>query len=290
MTTSTNEMQWAYAKAYGKFVEACGDTAGWLINLHQRQQTIGMLASRLGDMVSFLRDLRKGKFDSTLKKLKKSRSNAPKTLADNFLELHFGWEPIVKDIGATINLLDSPFSDKPVSKSSRVKNSWKYKEGSFPAVWEASHDVTAVVKIGAKVRVTNENLYLGAKLGLTNLAAVVWDAVPFSFIADHFANIGNYLQSFSDFQGIELIDPYVTYYGTVVTDTTYQDGKDVYHPNEQVLKLRIGSRYVSLWRELGVPNLRLQLKPYNFTLTKALVYSALLVNRLPGLAHYPPRV
>lgn len=63
-----------------------------------------------------------------------------------------------------------------------------------------------------RVRVTNPNLLLFNQLGLVNPAYVLWDAVPFSFVADWFLPVGRYLQSYSDWVGLHLDDPMTTYH------------------------------------------------------------------------------
>lgn len=74
---------------------------------------------------------------------------------------------------------------------SLVRNSWT---GKF------------IVRLQARVRISNPNLYEANRLGLTNPAAVAWEVVPFSFLIDWFVNVGEVIGGYTSELGLEITD------------------------------------------------------------------------------------
>jgi hypothetical protein len=54
------------------------------------------------------------------------------------------------------------------------------------------------------VRITNPNLFLANRLGLLNLPGVAWDLIPWSFVVNMFTNMGQMVNSLTDFVGVEV--------------------------------------------------------------------------------------
>ncbi len=133
--------------------------------------------------------------------------------------------------------------------------------------------------ISSRVRVDNPNLFLASRLGLTNPAAVAWELVPYSFVVDWFVNVGDYLNQFSEFHGVTLINPYHTIY-------TRMKGKGAkwYHPTPDYWRgyelFCSGNRTV---RNLGFPSITLRPKPGWFlSPSRALTAASLVIQRLKG--------
>lgn len=80
---------------------------------------------------------------------------------------------------------------------------------------------TARVRYQATLRITNPNLFLMNQLGLINPAVVFFELVPFSFIFNWFHNLSDVLSQWSDWLGLELIDPF-TGSKTVVNGTEWR--------------------------------------------------------------------
>jgi hypothetical protein len=131
----------------------------------------------------------------------------------NYLEYHFGWEPLMKDIDNLMEIYHSPLRNKhgwpvrgvgtsggPQAPASHPN----FAIGTYYA-WGAS------VAIRARVKVQNVDLYRLEQLGLLNPAVLAWELVPFSFVVDWFTNVGDYLASFTDFIGLELTFPQTVY-------------------------------------------------------------------------------
>lgn len=58
-----------------------------------------------------------------------------------------------------------------------------------------------LVGLGLTAQVENPMLYLRERLGANNVAKIAWAVVPFSFVIDWFANIGDILNSMAYYEG-----------------------------------------------------------------------------------------
>lgn len=271
--------------AYEKFRGAVSDQAGMLINLHQRQQALDMIEKRTLQIVRFVGHLRNKKFhlaarELGLKKPPRTRKHHEKRgVASNFLEYHFGWEPIVKDIYTAAELLQLPFHEKSVKgKSPRVEDKqwldWYNRDFRV---------MTTQCRLTGTVVLTNPNLWLLNQLGLLNPAIVAWDAVPFSFILDWFGTLGTYLNSLTDFLGLELKN---------VCAGTRVDCKTVTYAGREgtgwgtgmplVYDVATTIEEVCVRRTLGLIGPSVHLRPLKrLSITRAATAVALLVQKLP---------
>jgi len=196
--------------------------------------------------------------------------------SDVFLEFHFGWVPLVKDIGAAVDVLQSPFNGKVTVKgrgTAQAETGVKPAPGSFGT--NQLHVWTSRVQIIADLHVTNPNLYLANQLGLVNPVAVVWEVIPFSFVLDWFANVSSFLAQATEFMGLELRRPATTHYLSDVVTSWYGS-----RPVSAVK--RISGLYCR--RSPGISKPDLQMKPFRgFSLTRGVTAVSLLLQQLKGV-------
>jgi hypothetical protein len=202
-------------KAYERFKDACrnGDGADLGTNLAERRQAMDMMTARLLQLGRFSRRLRKLDFVGAGRELGITKDSLPKGLkpkakafSNNWLEYHFGWSPLVKDIGGAIDTLNKGIPPTRVRGSATVRFDTRVRDFGRP--YNFSDYVQKVrVSMVADVTITNPNLWLANQLGLINPAALAWELVPFSFVVDWFGNVGNYLSSFTDFAGVAISLP-----------------------------------------------------------------------------------
>jgi hypothetical protein len=161
------------------------------------------------------------KEDDTWELRLKRRSSA---FGSNYLEFHFGWEPLMKDIVNTWDIFMDPMRDKyGLLVVGRGKASAKSATGNPSILFStfANFSWGSRVSVRARVKINNIDLYRAEQLGLLNPAVLAWELVPFSFIVDWFANVGDYLASMTDFMGLDLVYPQSTHLGTIVEDNYY---------------------------------------------------------------------
>lgn len=217
----------AFNKAYSRFIDKIGDQAGIGIDLAQYRQANQMIENRANKLISFTRALvgrsplgvarSLGIAAKRAQAVMKTRHGTSRTLADLWLEFHFGWKPLVQDIYAAGEVLSEPLKSTRVKASATLPFTTHYGSGS-PA--SSYFDITAKarVRFGADIEVINPNLRLLQQLGILNPAVVLVDAVPWSFVLGWFHSFQEYLSSFTDFAGLRLHKLYVVrdFSGTIV--------------------------------------------------------------------------
>lgn len=119
----------------------------------------------------------------------------------HWLELHFGWTPLLGDISDAVDVLTSPnFGSRKIVASASSVFTKNHSEGAWGANSKSSGRFG--VRFEGDVRISNPNAFLASQLGLVNPAAIAWELVPFSFVVDWFSNVGQILDSYSDFVGV----------------------------------------------------------------------------------------
>lgn len=208
--------QAAYNTAYSQFTEKVGSRSQWATNYFERKQAVEMIVARTGQLFRFARALNRFDLKTIAKMFKIPRGFKAqgKSFGDLFLEFHFGWAPLAEDIHSACKVLTDgpPQSVKIKGRGSMIINTKT--RSDLGSRWS---DKTTTGKVCAEIggRVScldNGNAWLMQQLGLTNPAEWIWESIPFSFVVDWFANVGQLLGSFSNFYGVTLTQVYVTSY------------------------------------------------------------------------------
>lgn len=224
MNPSSNDFVRARNKAYSAFVDKVhGEAAAMIaVDLGESHKSFNMIASRAKQLRDAIKALKQGNFVRLRRTLmippemvsvkglvmnKKrlmynKRRTFKESLADQWLEFHFGWRPLVEDIFNAAKALTVPLDNyRSVLGSGKVE----YHEpiGMAPYV-----QYKGSLRLGyrANVRVTNPRLVDASRLGLLNPASIAWELAPFSFVADWAVNIGQMIGSLTDLAGVEISD------------------------------------------------------------------------------------
>lgn len=210
-------------KAWEKMVDKTRSSPAQLgVALAEGHEALGMIASRFTSIGRAYRSLRRGKFRQFLKALsvgpkRKHRNKLTNTVNETsslWLEYSFGWKPMVQDVYDACHILQKPVPGGPCSGSGAEHYSYrvKYREPWQPGYSEYWWEGTMHVKQGGHFYVTNPNLFLMQQLGVANPLSIVWELLPFSFLADWVFGIGSFLGGFSDLFGMEIRRPYCTFF------------------------------------------------------------------------------
>lgn len=245
----------ALNKAYGKFTEAARDTVNIAVNIAERKQAIDAIAKRSSQILRFARSMRSFRFGEALQVLEldvltqKHSRNLTKVryrndkgvvreatfkrrahaFGDNFLEVHFGWEPLVKDIGASIVMMHTPIFNKLLRHKVVGKGTQTTSVPPTPTVADfsiviAGHWPKAHVRIDSDILVEDANALRLNQLGFVNPAVIAWELVPFSFVVDWFANVSQVLSAWTDFVGMSLVNSTTTVYANYADTAYYRNG------------------------------------------------------------------
>jgi len=264
----------AYNKAYERYRNAVTQTASLAVSLAERKQAASMMTKRIEQLLTFGNCIRHRRFTQACDVLGISRNSlrrmnirkGAKAASSNYLEFHFGWSPLVSDIGSAIDVLQSPIRDLTAVGTATVrgKTLWVNPE----PWWHTTHRTwLARVRIASDVRVTNPNLWRANQLGFVNPATVLWELVPFSFVLDWFVNVSDFLSGFSDNVGLSLANSYVT---------TVKEGRTVFRQYDNYGYSGIHRRVTRGTGTPPGPILSLR-APWNLSVRRGAAAAALLV-------------
>jgi hypothetical protein len=142
-------------------------------------------------------------------------------------------------------------------------------------VFSSTHKGKVRVRCGVEVQVDNPNLYLANKLGLTNPALIVYDAIPFSFVVNWFVTIEQFLSQMNMFAGVTVKNPWMSVKLTDACTTTEKYTAPYYgESGDSTCKTR-GTSFV---RTTSLPTYAIARKPVILTSpTRALIAVSLLI-------------
>lgn len=277
------EFDQVLAQVRGRLSTSVQDRAALGVDAAEYQSSVSMIsgaADRIGRIASAVR---RKDFGALLKaadprgvdNLKKNRPTWKKSFADNFLEVHFGWVPLAGDIHDATQVISSPIKADSVRDSCHMSHNYEASSGDGNNGTHETWTCTISCKVGANVVVDNPGLHLASQLGLTNPLAVAWELVPFSFVVDWFANVGQFVGQLDEFAGMRLVNAYTTVFiraGGVQAR---------WNPWWEPVYESISWENVCVKRSGGIPTVPLTLKPFKLpSATRAITAVSLLIQQL----------
>lgn len=223
---ASGDLSRANNKAYQKFVDAMKNSAQNANNVLEAGDSMKQIVGHATAIAQSYRAARRGDLGGVAKALgisvsgnfEKKVKRRAKQAADRWLEYHFGWEPLVQDIGASIDILQG--KGKSAVTTHKIKSGASFQgntsssslgfNGTLLEKRYTSDSWSGGVRMGGVVAVENPNLAIANQMGFVNPASVAWEAVPFSFVVDWFANVGQCLSAMSDFWGYQLTTAYTS--------------------------------------------------------------------------------
>lgn len=151
-----------------------------------------------------------------------------KALAQNWLELQYGWKPLIQDVRASMEALkrlndsSSPLVRR-VTASAKVRTNSETPiistTGSGNRVGTTNVDTFTTTKFVLRYKIDDKLKAFLAQTGFTNPINLVWEILPFSFVVDWFIPIGPYLETLSSWDGLVFLDGSKTRFtrGTVLS-------------------------------------------------------------------------
>jgi hypothetical protein len=196
----------SYEKLRGKIYDKVG--AG--VDFAEYRQSVGMIASTATTLYKAYRAVRQLRFGDAAAALRMKfvpkGVAVHKSVGNNWLEFHFGWEPLYKDIHEALEVINDPvksFSMERARAKDIVKQTGFQSFGATSHKWWANGYQSCTQ--GARVKFSKPGAtHTLDQWGISNPAVIVWELVPFSFVVDWFVNIGNFLESQTDFAGMQI--------------------------------------------------------------------------------------
>lgn len=178
----------------GKLREkVAGSDFNFAVFLAEGNESLKMIANAATRIDRSLNALRRGNVQRAWKALSGDRTpkglSPRKDAASNWLEMQYGWIPLLKDAEAGAQFLAHLSSGKPEQRS-RVRSSKNLQ--AAPGPWtplgyeaKTTMQITAIYKDVSAIGLS----------GLLDPLSVVWEKLPYSFVVDWFIPIGNFLSA-----------------------------------------------------------------------------------------------
>lgn len=169
---------------------------------------IGDIAKRIGGS---LLALKKGNLVQASKLLSPTTLKA---FANDYLMWQYGIKPLIGDLkGAAEHLAEYIMRAAPVKSNGHAKKvNHQFYSTSLGGGWvrNVTIDTEIRVKFGTSFCIDDSLTRQASQLGFTNPAAVIWELIPFSFVADWFIPIGEWMGNLSALTGLSIKESYKT--------------------------------------------------------------------------------
>lgn len=174
----------------------------------ERQQTIDLVADKLEKVFRAYRDVKRGNPNRAARRLGlKSHRARSKQASGQWLELQYGWLPLIGDVHTMLNF-NTPIRNS-IYGVGRTNEQLSYSKSLYGiGKFNINASYWSIVKYGADVHVSDPALAFSQRAGLLNPAVVAWELMPFSFVIDWAVPIGDYLDNLTATVGLSFTNTY----------------------------------------------------------------------------------
>jgi hypothetical protein len=168
------------------------------VSIGEGKESAQLIVGRLTDIAKAANAVRKGNLGTALRHLshvpRSSRRGAQVSMSVNaftsaWLELQYGWLPLIKDIGAAAEMIKLHPKENRIRARSSNRGGAKLDSPSHIGnirVFNNDRRLQNIVIVRSPPSMME-------RLGLTDPLSIAWELVPFSFVLDWFGPIGDYL-------------------------------------------------------------------------------------------------
>lgn len=201
LPNAANEELKAYAALQDAIRGHDFDTGVFAATSHQ---TAALVADNAKKVFGAYRALKKGDFGSAaralgnVKNASKKGAKVPLTtqdLANSWLELQYGWLPLLSDIHSALEAYDYERDLTKVVYRSRSTTRQEVIGDQLGNLAQTEY----TVKLKAYVRETGRPAF-----SIVNPVTIAWEVLPWSFVVDWFIPVGDYLAAASFFSSIDF--------------------------------------------------------------------------------------
>lgn len=184
----------------------------------ERHQTVRLFEQTAQRFINAGRALRNGSLklaakalgvQATVKRVKNYKrsfnKNPSNAISEGWLELQYGWLPLLDDIYGSIDVIKNgavDFGRQRVVTTTHYENKWETNHPRFNTrVNEQKVDIKYVISYS----MPQPEIQSLAALGITNPSAVLWELTPWSFAIDWLLPIGNWINSWDAAAGLSFV-------------------------------------------------------------------------------------
>lgn len=215
---ANNPYQQAVSKVIKEIGTAKANTAVTMAEAGKTAALVAKTATRLYKSIKALKSLRFGEFAAELgvsQRRAYSRGQYhyekdPRNFAANtWLEFSYGWKPLLNDVynhaeAFAQQMIDHHNVIRECAQSASTRASGLTTVSPATSNWKQERltiDKRKAV-VGVRYKIPESVLNPINTFGLNNPAVVVWELVPFSFVADWFIPIGTALEAITAYNGL----------------------------------------------------------------------------------------
>lgn len=179
-------------KLYG---EVKGSDFNLAVSAAQLNKTIGMFGACATKIFRAYSAARKGNFSAAAVALTGRERGPRNKVASNWLELQYGWLPLLGDVYNGAEWLAATLHRQPPLKV-RVRKKYKAIGEQAPNAPFRFGSIEREVRVQILATIEPKDaLSLAQSSGLMDPFSVAWELVPYSFVVDWFLPLGDYLQA-----------------------------------------------------------------------------------------------
>lgn len=179
-------------------------------DMAEGKQTVRMLAQSAKTLGEMLKAAKRGQWHLIPKQFKFHFGGGKKTPANMWLELNYGWLPLMGSIhDLTKVFLDK--MEKPLLKAERrVADFQSFQGKEIYTGWESSGQARRTHSCVLYAAPTDAFLQRMNKVGVTNPLSIGWEVTRLSFVVDWLIPVGDFLEALDATMGLEFIGGYTS--------------------------------------------------------------------------------
>jgi hypothetical protein len=218
----------AVQRLQAQSTQSSGSLSVTMAEAHKTASHIAQTATRFANAFRSLRRGRLGDFanavgvtapvrkvrayrNRALQEERLGSSRARDFAASTWLEYTYAWKPLLQDVHTQAENLARVLADNDYTLRSargkatgQVVHTRKFTEPS--GVWSYTKEVVVDAResLTVRYRIPNGAASVANTFGLLNPLEVAWEVIPFSFVADWFLPVGDFISGLSAFNGLEF--------------------------------------------------------------------------------------
>lgn len=182
------------------------------VAIAESKLTVSLLARQTVTLLRAYSAARRGNWKEVTSLLLLSKhtfKSKSKDISGRWLELQYGWLPLLSDIKAAYDLLTKvqlpSFMPLRATRTVGFKANYVVKDSSSNtgALWNYTDSVSVNTRLWYYI--SSSRLAWAASLGLLNPLEIIWEKTAYSFVIDWFLPVGNLIQSLTDHVGCTFL-------------------------------------------------------------------------------------
>lgn len=194
-----------------------------LISLGEGHKTAKHLASTVSRLAALLRALKKGNFSKlapkTFKRWREAKPGQTSPtldfISDAWLEARFAWRPLIIDAQKAIEYAQGERLPRRTYRGSDAsteaeQGDFTYTNSGYTYEVSYTHIQNSTARAGVMTELSSNSSGISRDLGLTNFGGLIWELIPYSFVAGWFLNVSGIIAAMNPVPGSAILGSWLT--------------------------------------------------------------------------------